>query len=307
MANTEYNLGNYWRMTPNGMNEAEKAYRRTLVLQERLVGEQPELADYQHRLARTYGNLAIVLDANQKRDAAEELVRKAVPIFQNLVDEHPKVPQYRVDLGNAYNQLASLWNDPKRPEVKLEWYAKAIQALEAVQRMEAGNVWVKQFLPLNLYERATALSSLGRHAEALADWDRIIALQGGSGEDQFRLGRALALAHLGDHKQATAEAKELASRAEDRGAILCDLARVYALSTAAVMKDRKTEAASQNQLAEQYAVQAVALLEKAHAASFFKDPKKAERLKEDPDLAPLGSRGDFKKLVAEVDSKAGAK
>src|SRR5207247_1629303 len=97
---------------------------------------------------------------------------------------------------------------------------------ESVLKLEEGNAWAKQFLPVTLRERANTFTILDRHAEAVADWDRIIALEGGSGSDKSRLDRAIALAHAGNHRRATAEAKELADKARDAGDTFYDTACV---------------------------------------------------------------------------------
>ena len=50
--------------------------------------------------------------------------------------------------------------------------------------------------------------------------------------------------------------------------------------------------------------QAPALLRRAQAAGFFKDPDKIARLNQAPDLAPLRPRADFQKFLAEVEAAA---
>jgi hypothetical protein len=53
-------------------------------------------------------------------------------------------------------------------------------------------------------------------------------------------------------------------------------------------------------LAERYAARAVELLRRAAAAGYYRDPARAERLRQDDDLAPLRGRKDYQELLAEV-------
>jgi hypothetical protein len=55
---------------------------------------------------------------------------------------------------------------------------------------------------------------------------------------------------------------------------------------------------------EEYAGQALALLRRAQAAGFFKDPAVIAHLNQDTDLAPLRPRADFQKFAAELEAAA---
>ena len=86
------------------------------------------------------------------------------------------------------------------------------------------------------------------------------------------------------------------------GELLYDATHVYAVSASAVSKDARLSQAQRDQLAEQYAGRAVALLTQADSAGFFKDPAHIDHLKADKDLDSLRSRADFKKFLSEVES-----
>ena len=58
--------------------------------------------------------------------------------------------------------------------------------------------------------RAEVMIRLGRHAEALTDWDRAIKLDDGKALPYMRVQRALTLAHLKEHVRAAAEAAPVA-------------------------------------------------------------------------------------------------
>jgi hypothetical protein len=77
------------------------------------------------------------------------------------------------------------------------------------------------------------------------------------------------------------------------GSLLYQVARVYALAVTAE-EDRQREV---------YAGQALALLRRARAASFFKDPVKVAPLNQDTDVGPLWPRDDFQKFVAALEAE----
>jgi hypothetical protein len=90
-----------------------------------------------------------------------------------------------------------------------------------------------------------------------------------------------------------AEVETLARDAALPGPQLCTAAGVCALASAAAKDVGQREV---------WAGRALALLHRAAAAGFFKDPAKVERLRQAADLEPLRSREDFRKFVAELEA-----
>src|SRR5207244_12774477 len=89
------------------------------------------------------------------------------------------------------------------------------------------------------------------------------------------------------------------------GALLYNLACVYALSAKAVRANNSADppvpAAESGKRLDQYARHAVALLQEARQAGFFARAANVQNLKKDPDLDAVRSRDDFKKLVQELE------
>src|SRR5262249_51259903 len=141
--------------------------------------------------------------------------------------------------------------------------------------------------------RAQILDALKRPAEALADWDQAVALAPLDNRLEVQLGRARAWVQAGKVAEAVADAAALTEDAATPSARCCEAACVFSLAAAAAPEAGQREA---------YAGQALALLRRAQAASFFKDRAKIERLKRDSDLAPLRQRQDFRQFVAELEA-----
>jgi tetratricopeptide (TPR) repeat protein len=271
--------------------EAERLYGEALSLQKVLVRDHPALPAYRANLADTSGNLAQLLDAGGRAAEAEEAFKETVKLEEALSRDYPALRHHAVNLGGTQCNLGNLLSKTGRRADSLAWYARAIATLAAVLDRQPRQATARLFLRNAHWGRADALTHLGRHAEAVKDWDRVIALDAGPNRTRFRLQRALALARLKDHARATAEADDLARAKDAPAGALYDLACVFALSTAAAGEDRK--------LGETYARRAVALLRRALARGY----KDIEHLKKDSDLDALRSRDDFQQLLTDLEAK----
>ena len=145
--------------------------------------------------------------------------------------------------------------------------------------------------------RAETLTLLGRYPEAQKDWQRALELTREGERPTIRLSRTTALARSGKHVKATKEASTLPET--DNGGALYRLAGVYSLSAAAVAADPK----ERQELAEQYAAQAVKFLASANKNGYFNIPANRAAIQNDADLRALRGRTDFKKLLSELKEK----
>src|SRR5262249_28836623 len=136
---------------------------------------------------------------------------------------------------------------------------------------------------------------LGRHAEAVRDWERAVDLDDGGQRAVPQLGRAIARAHVdGDPRPALAEAGALAKDAD--GPTPPGLARLCALAPPPVAGGQGPAAAAHFQ--EEYATRAVGLLRQA-ASKGFRDTL---YLQQGTDLAILRNREDFRMLLGDTEA-----
>jgi hypothetical protein len=154
------------------------------------------------------------------------------------------------------------------------------------------------------WDRARALMLLGRHAPAVADWDRALHWENGGRVWNIRAGRAEALAQSGKHAKAVAEADELLKEVKDAPDRVYWLAWVWSYAVAAADRDDKLADAERKRLAERYGARGVELLRQAGTAGHFKEPANLTELKSSPDLAPLRARADCKAWLAELEGAA---
>jgi tetratricopeptide (TPR) repeat protein len=278
------NLGNFYRETgrPKG---AEAALLKARDVLQKLADDDPNVPEYASDLTGSLNNLANLYRETGRPKEAEAAYQTALSLCQNLVDAHPTFTQYGVALGGTLCNLANLCNDVK-PEAALDFYARAIVALENVLARDPRHTTGRFFLRNAHFGRAQALTQLKRHADAVKDWDRAIDLDDGRGLPFLRLQQARSLVHAGEPAQALRQAAEMLQEKNPPAQMLYDLACVHTLCAAATKK-------------EETAAKAVDLLRQAVANGY----NNVDHLKMDSDLDALRRREDFKKLLGELEPK----
>jgi serine/threonine protein kinase len=274
--------------------EAKAHRRRARSLKEKLIADY-DWHPYRDSLANDYRSLGSQLAQQGRWEEAEAQCRKALAILEKLGTDFPAVTDYVVDRAWSYTSLGDLVRDRGQTHEALDWYAKAVAALQPVLAKEKRLVNAREALRDTHWGRARALDLLRRHAEAVQDWEQALVLDDSRYCSVLQLGRAISQAHLsGDHSKALAAAAALAKDGD--GPTLEGLARVCSLASAAVASD-KQQADETARFQERYAGQAVQLLRQA-AGNGHRDHA---YLKEGTDLAPLRSRADFQQLLAEAE------
>ncbi|HLJ97495.1 MAG TPA: protein kinase [Gemmataceae bacterium] len=294
LAECQINLGNLYREAGEA-EKTEAAYRKAILALEHLVGAQSKDVHYEKTLALGLDNLGDLLSATQRFAEAKATYQRALDIRERLRHDFPHAFEIAIDLGTSYVHMANSMRDTGRIQAALEWYNRAVQILEPRFEQQPRHSRAREKLRDAFTARAETWSRLGKHAEAIGDWDRAIRADGGSSRDALRLMRATSLARMGDHRQATAEAKAVAEHVEPSGDNLYYLACVYALSAGAARQDAKLDPAQSKDQSEQYASHALELLAKAADAGFFVDPARVAYIQHDPMLQPITGRNDFKK------------
>jgi tRNA A-37 threonylcarbamoyl transferase component Bud32/tetratricopeptide (TPR) repeat protein len=166
------------------------------------------------------------------------------------------------------------------------------------------------------------VAALGTANEALQQGPKhkalITAMQGAFGDSVKAQKRALPVAEAkvlllpafrlacaGDPVAAVAKANDLVRGKELDGPRSYALACVYARAAGAFRPDSKLPAAQRAKLAEQYAKRALDLLDKARSTGLFKELDWATMadVRTGPDLAPIRTRAEFRKLLENLGRK----
>src|SRR5262249_46895770 len=136
--------------------------------------------------------------------------RRALDLQAQLAADFPTVPEYAVELGGSYGNFGALLCQRGEAAASLNWYAKGLATLRPVLAQETRVVTARACLRTAHWHRALALGQLGRHAEAVADWEHARALNDERQYDSwFRLRRASSLVRAGQPAEATVAMEDI--------------------------------------------------------------------------------------------------
>jgi tetratricopeptide (TPR) repeat protein len=222
-----------------------------------------------------------------------------------VVQQHPSAPDFACSLAVAYVNRGLLLRETKRPEEALKEYVLAISTLGPVHQQEPRLVVVRESLLKAYGGRAQAYCQMKQYAEAVKDYDRVVELAEGPPRDRLRLERAEVRMHVGEHQRAIAELKEVMDRAEASGQEFYNLAYNCSFSVRNVLfQDSNLAQADRKPLADEYVVLAIALLKKAHASGYFKDPAHVADLKKEIAFLWVSGRPEFQQLLRDLEAGA---
>jgi serine/threonine-protein kinase len=277
---------------------AESSYQGALSTLGPLDLDQSASRDLRNRLVRARCGLGEVYLATGRPDRAAAVLRAAM---EGDADELGADVAEAMERAALCFKLGQWAGEVGRGEEALDWLSKGIALAEDVRAKEPQHIWSIALL-FDMYScRGYGLNQLGRHAEALADYDCALELPRDADKGvPTRLYRAAVLARLGRHDQATALADELTGDTLDPGATLYNCACVYAQAAPSALTDTGLPAPARATLAEGYAAHAVVLLNRAHSSGLFEDASALESLKADPDLNPLRARPDFQDFLMDL-------
>jgi serine/threonine-protein kinase len=280
--------------------EALEEYGRARDLRKKLVQAHPDLPQYQDALARTHHDLALLLTQLGKPEQAVKEYEQARDLQQQLVKAHPAVPEFGLRLAVTCCNLGRLLLVLGKARESLCHNALAIEVLQATPQRPQDQARARLVLRNGHWGRAEALTVLGRHREAIADWHQAVRLAAGKDRFLFRVNRVLCLAAAGDYRQSATEAEELARAKGIPGETCYNLACSFALNVGTASRDVSRPLPEREKNAEAWARQALALLERACQGGYFKNPKVFAQLKKDTDLDFLRSRDDFRNWLKQL-------
>jgi serine/threonine-protein kinase len=269
--------------------EAEAAYLEAAEVLEKLQTEAPGVVEHRFYLGKTRRLLGGCLTHLGRFDEAKAQLHKALPLLEKACADAPRQTAWPGELGAAYTDFGRLCRDRGDSTASLTWFAKAVEKLTDCLAKNAGLGDVRTFLKDAHAEHAETLDRLGRHAEALPNWDRAIELAGPEQQGVFRCYRLLS---EGKPDAALGAALALAGKEDLPADALHQLARVCARASSGDDAARK----------ERGAAGALDLLRRWSARGY--DP--VESMKHDPAFASVRSREDFRALLAKLEAKTKA-
>jgi serine/threonine protein kinase len=250
----------------------------------KLVAEFPSVPVYRNELARCHRDFGRVQAMLKNRDEARRQLQLAETMFERLIEANPAALPYQADIGLTLCFRGELEADTVTPEKGLVDFDKAIQVLTSAHVRDAKHILIRNSLAKAHAARAALLNKLSRHAEAIRNWDAAVELAPPDRLREYRVQRAESNVRSGRLDAAIAEADALNMEPCDNAEQWFSLARLFAL-----IGGKRPD----------YVDPALTMLRQAVTAGF----KDSARLTVNADFDALRRHDDFKKLLAELETR----
>lgn len=169
------NLGTLYAMTDRP-KEALPHLEEAVRICEHVHKKFPLVVHYQNAMAAALNNLGGVYTLLGDNKKAFEVHEQSLALREKMATEHPAVIEYSIRLASSYTNLGEIDVREKQPERGLQWLDKAVTILEEILAGLPREATARYYLSYTQSWRAQALEAMNRFDDALAAWDRAIAL-----------------------------------------------------------------------------------------------------------------------------------
>jgi tetratricopeptide (TPR) repeat protein len=296
------------------LGEAARHYDLALRTQQAVVEQFPQLILHQYELADRYHHCGRFERKRRDADRAALYHRKAADLGQAVADREPDNALYLLALARNRIDLGDLLGPRGLPHDALDQYGLALDTLGRLRLGRAEESRVRALRAEAYRGKATALTQLQRHADAAANWERVVHLQIEREAEGWRqppeatlLPCAEALARSGQHARAAALLADVppplsvplrrVSVPDPTGEHAYRQARVAAVCCGAAGRDAALSAADRARQQETHARRALALLDRARQLGHFRAPGRVETIRKEPDFDSLRPRDEFQQFL----------
>ena len=192
------------------------------------------------RMGSTLNTLGMRQRAAGDLPGAERSYRQAIDVLGRVLRENPGHSRAVAVLGGTYCNLGVLYYTQKRFREAFEPYEESVRILEEAHGRSPRDEVARTYLRNAHTGRADVLVALDRNGEALASYDRALAVDPGRQPGltrTIRAHRAVLTARSGDWRRAVAEADAVAGDGPASASLFVALARVYAAASATARRE----------------------------------------------------------------------
>jgi tetratricopeptide (TPR) repeat protein/tRNA A-37 threonylcarbamoyl transferase component Bud32 len=160
------------------LDDAEAAFRETIVQSEALATQFPDQPSHREELGHAYDQFSVFLATERHRPAdAVDAACRGVELFKALVRDHPDSPGYREELGGALNSLGVLLDQTRRSDEAEKSLRQSVEIYEGLIRDFPAEPRHEMHLASNLLALADLLKNTRRLAEAGPLYLRTLAIR----------------------------------------------------------------------------------------------------------------------------------
>ena len=283
------------------MEESEEAARASLDIAKTLAEEFPRVDRYMEGLAQNRSRLASVLRSRDKLEEAENEYRASVATLQQRVASTSGSTGAILTLDSVRCSLATLLIRRKSYAEALELLSAAINDVESIRLQSPQLVVATDILHSAYWQRAEVFRRLGRHVEAVDDWEHLLEFLGREVglERHIRVQIASDLVHVNPGAAVEKIQQALPADFTDApqptdGEDCYSAACVYSLASANEQDADKRE---------RNAARAVESLRQAQTLEFFQNAAMAAHVNKDTDLDPIRDREDFRLWLSQLEKQ----
>jgi tetratricopeptide (TPR) repeat protein len=287
---------------------AEGADRQAIATLEALPEAEANALPVQLLRARSYTKLGATLRRAGEHDQAGQMLGKARALWLGILQDHPQVAAAREGLASTWNETGLLERLPDPPAAETA-FRKAADILQSLVVLQPLNADYRSQLGLALHSLAVLLADRSQVQEARRLLEEAIAQERAALKDNPN--HRVCRRHLRDHFSCLASVLERLGDPAGAGAAAVQLAEVFpqhwpdALEAACCLGRGITRMEKDYRLAD--GPRRAAVLKNGDAAvrllrQALRCGMQADKLAQEPDLAPLRARADFQRLVQEARS-----
>jgi tetratricopeptide (TPR) repeat protein len=230
---------------------------------------------------------------------SEERFRQAEKLILSIPAERRNV----ISLGQIYANWSGMLFHSSRFDQAIAQVNLGLAVLEPRVELEPNDALARDTC-LQLHgNRGLALSALGKHRESVQEWERVIALAPKPVPMSYHAGLAVELAQVGELARALAEARIVSSATGISAADCYNLGCLYGLCAVRARNTTNLPAEQRAHEVETHIREALRWLKAAQGAGAFKDSALRAHAKNDPDLAILKDRPEFRQIIEPPQSK----
>ena len=273
---------------------AEVYYVRALELKRQLAAENWTFA-YRNSLAIGIHNLGNIYLLQKKHASADEKMREALEVREKLIVEFPGNPMLQVEYGGSCCNYANAMKQTGKFEASLDWYERAIAAIEPVHLADPRAVVARCYLCNSHFGKSQVLAKLNRWADALVDLKWTKELDDG----RFGFFRILA------ENRCRAQIKQTSPEAlaELQQLVVSDKLnpgqQFDASCVLAIVMGQLTDAESRDKVAQLI----MESLRKIETTGDFFKPAKLEYLQTAEELSALQQRPEYREWLSKIQPK----
>jgi eukaryotic-like serine/threonine-protein kinase len=300
------------RRNQGDLGGSEAAQQRAVAITEKLARNRPDVTKHQLGLAHCLASLGQTFYHEDKFPQAEEALNRSITILEKLAADHPQDMKISADLGSRYDLIAEILTFRGDLQSALEWAGRAIPLYRSLARRDPHNLQIGQTgLGGALATRAEHLVRLGRHADAVADFEEVVVLsKGNRSSELFRAFHALTKARLGDLSALALVDREIRDtftggkagarvypfywmNCYDAGCLFAALAKLS-------LQDQGRTVAERQRLSQRDFERALDLLDRMRAPGEFGKAIPLDEIRKEPLLDPLRTDPRFQLLMMDL-------